>query len=73
MPLMNANGLETDRSKYPAWPDSNKLVKVKDFKYEVYAKGPPEKIVVYSAFPSNNDVILRVRGSSHYTRARYSG
>ena len=58
---MNANGLETDRSKYPAWPESNKLVKVEKFEYEVYSKGAQDKIVIYSAFPSNNDVILKVR------------
>ena len=71
-PLMNANGLETDRSKYPAWPESNKLVKVKEFKYEVYSKGAPDKIVIYSAFPSNNDVILKVRFNILYAYSRHN-
>ena len=71
-PLINANGLETDRSKYPAWPESNKLVKVKEFKYEVYSKGAPDKIVIYSAFPSNNDVILKVRFNDLYAYSRHN-
>ena len=59
-PLRNARGLETDRSKYPPWPESNRLVEVDDFRYTEYKDGPPDKIIVYSAFPSNNDVILKV-------------
>ena len=35
-------------------------MEVDDFRYTEYKNGPPDKIIVYSAFPSNNDVILKV-------------
>lgn len=68
-PAVNKHGLETDRSKYPPWPESNQLIGVKKFKYAAYKSGPPDKIIIYSAFPSNNDVILRVSGIQNYVRS----
>ncbi|KAI0730232.1 P-loop containing nucleoside triphosphate hydrolase protein, partial [Fomitopsis betulina] len=33
---------------------------VDDFEFAAWKDGPPDKIIVYSAFPSNNEVVLRV-------------
>lgn len=59
-PLTTNHGIEVDVDKMDPFPDSNILIPTPDFEFATWAGEQSDKILVFSAFPGNNTLILQV-------------